>query len=1325
MRTLLLVFLIASTGPLVVRAQELERVRLEPPGIARATLEGQVVDLAGQAWAGTDVTLVSYLIPALPHVGEPDVVSARSDTKGQFTADLLPCRTYLAWAAGEELANGYRVTDQVEGAMAGVPLTLRERAERQLPAKIRFLNLEAWKHLAPFSVRTTRLVLPLDEEGRVTLPPAPAELTSVVLVDRDSRYILSEMVPISQRARQDFHQWDNYDREQLKDPLPARDPAAATYDVRVPPPATVVLRLQSRAGRPIAGAQIFAQVAIDPFLSDFKEIGRSDAQGIARLETAWAHRKDGRPFSRTQLLIRAEGFADGLIPDDDFEVARRADGSETWEASLTLADGVTVKGRLMLDRDQSLANAPLVLYSSLETDKGTTFGIRSFTFTTDAAGRFACAGRSSSLPFRLCALLTPDLLVANPDLAEMGVWPEVLLRSVTTLPSGDLDLGTLRIDELPVLEVEVRRANESPAGHANLVLGEVVARSEPTDAGGMDDSVFLDVPPEEIKLSTDAQGRTRLLIAPGSELGIVAISESGCGFERVTIPARSGRSRLVLALQEHLTISGRVIDSEGRPVPGASVSADLNELLPAWVEKESGMEKQARPAPAFLMRGLSYDGPLFRATSDSQGSFQLFVPNPEAVYHLRAGLSRDGTYYYSQEVKQVTVHDEPLLGVEIVVRSEEELERKSEEIRAAPAKPQATLHITVISKETRTPLKGVGVSASGSGSDDTDENGVVEIAVPADQVIDLYFNPDGEIGSWIQQTVGTLSPGERRVLEIELATALDDRPFCGRVVADETALPVQGAKVSLFTSYETGEYVHKEIVFTTSLTDADGRFECKTPSWKQLSARIEAEGFTQALASVSESHGTPEAAVEIRLHRPASLQVTVLDGGAQPLPDMTVRLSGDASELTQPEAEYADGGDLVWSAKTGADGRCSFVGLAAKASLTVELFKGSKRERKEPSPLTLSPGEARSIELRVGAGASVRGLMLDQDGVPVQGQAVWLKTAEEEAPCYFSAYEEDDLIGATRTDAEGRFAFEDVTPGRYWVGSAGVRNDWDEPDPRLLAPVGQSIEVGPDGANITLEVYRGLYIQGRVLDPEGQPAEDVFIMARSQELSSVYARSRDDGSFAVGPLPPGEYYLETDTFGSVTHGDSEAAVARAGDRDVVLQLRIGGGIQGKVIDKDGRPCDAMVVALTTDHTGDWPEGSGMGSSGGDFTIGGLRSGRYLLFVWTDDGLAAILRDVTVTAGSTTKDILVTLAKGGKLHLRSEHPEQGAFVIRAGGSVINSVAAAPSTTEVVVVPPGELTVELWIIEGMEPKKAESRTLTVNAGEEKEAVFGEGG
>jgi hypothetical protein len=121
----------------------------------------------------------------------------------------------------------------------------------------------------------------------------------------------------------------------------------------------------------------------------------------------------------------------------------------------------------------------------------------------------------------------------------------------------------------------------------------------------------------------------------------------------------------------------------------------------------------------------------------------------------------------------------------------------------------------------------------------------------------------------------------------------------------------------------------------------------------------------------------------------------------------------------------------------------------------------------------------------------------------------------------------------TKINADGRFAFEDLAPGIYSINVSVP--------PGLAPPIGyapglsprlDALEVFPKGcAEVTFRTQPDGRISGRILNEDGSPLANVEVIVwNAAEVFQLYGgairnHNQEDGSFELGPLPPGEYIL--------------------------------------------------------------------------------------------------------------------------------------------------------------------------------------------------------
>lgn len=413
------------------------------------------------------------------------------------------------------------------------------------------------------------------------------------------------------------------------------------------------------------------------------------------------------------------------------------------------------------------------------------------------------------------------------------------------------------------------------------------------------------------------------------------------------------------------------------------------------------------------------------------------------------------------------------------------------------------------------PAEGITIVATSSTSGDhittqTDANGRYELrGVPTGKVV-LFANL-GKLGKeWLANRYARLNLREGAELNGLNFTISKGIEVPGRVVAMDSGLPVANAEVDIIAD-ESGQ---------TLRTDAQGRFTARVlPGLVQVQVvRINNRriGHPIGLSTTVDAGTVPP--IELRvpdvytLEPILRLKGIVKDKDGKPVAGATVKSLGTETTAT-----------------TGEDGRFQFQSVTLPGNL-VYAFKGDEVslngvELKGPS----------EIEVTIdGKAATIQGVLVDEAGKPMTGVEVTL----------------DGILGRTpvahqdaTSDEKGAFRFEGVFPGveRYaiWAKKEGFG-----------AETAQDIRLKPgETKSFPMKmVLADCVIEGQVLESDGKPAKGALV---SSQLAYVdVATADDDGKFRLTKVPRGEHYIVAG------RGISFEAptLAKTGDKNVVIKL---------------------------------------------------------------------------------------------------------------------------------------------------------------------------
>lgn len=580
------------------------------------------------------------------------------------------------------------------------------------------------------------------------------------------------------------------------------------------------------------------------------------------------------------------------------------------------------------------------------------------------------------------------------------------------------------------------------------------------------------------------------------------------------------------------------------------------------------------------------------------------------------------------------------------------------------AEGRGTLALRLVARETKVPLAGVkafaeceerwdahlasGARATESRSSGSDADGRLEIELCAGHEHQLRIDPLGQAHvRAVTLDLLPFHPGERRESEIELETR-DDLRWFGRVVDDATGEPIAGAIVAWTESWPLGAPA-------PAISGGDGVLALPFASWKDALVRITHPGFCAAEARLGRGHEAPAQAETVRLLRPARLAVRVRDGLAAPLCDLAVELHFDAP-VPDPRLQ-------VFRGRTDQAGTCVFEELPPRVGCQVVVRRPGEPTQREG--LVLEPGQTRELVFEFGGGCTLRGRAQDGSGAPLAGLDLW--RLGEDVPGYLEPEHERSVVDKVRCDADGRFAFEDVPSGTWWIGAAPYARRSGGSVPLAARVV---IAPGERVHELTLTAPPGLFIRGLVHTEARQAAEALVTATRDD--SRVEARSDARGRFVLGPLPAGEWLLEAtpaqepgepavELHGGLASSVKRASVKRvragapplsapsrpvrafAGDAGVDLCLRAGGGLSGIVVDPAGIPAArAQVEAVSED---DGSTRTTECDQDGAFRFPGLLPGRFFLRACSGE-LSAASGPERVDRGEWSTGLELRLSRSG-------------------------------------------------------------------------------
>ncbi|MBL8899962.1 MAG: carboxypeptidase regulatory-like domain-containing protein [Planctomycetes bacterium] len=224
-------------------------------------------------------------------------------------------------------------------------------------------------------------------------------------------------------------------------------------------------------------------------------------------------------------------------------------------------------------------------------------------------------------------------------------------------------------------------------------------------------------------------------------------------------------------------------------------------------------------------------------------------------------------------------------------------------------------------------------------------------------------------------------------------------------------------------------------------------------------------------------------------------------------------------------------------------------------------------------------------------------------------------------------------------DAEGRYEFLGVWPGRYRVSASHAEHLAGEDRECALAP--------GDEREVDLVLPRGAKVSGTVVNPAGQPEANAIVVAvrGGEELQRMSVDER--GRFALVGLAPGELDLIARVEDLGESAALRGLVLANGSEigEIVLRLGEGAGLFGRVVDGRGAPIPGASILLhsalvSSAHV------SAESAADGSYRVERALRGEHRLFVQAHGYLPFEMEGLMLD-GLLRRDI--TLERGATLH----------------------------------------------------------------------------
>lgn len=714
---------------------------------------------------------------------------------------------------------------------------------------------------------------------------------------------------------------------------------------------------------------------------------------------------------------------------------------------------------------------------------------------------------------------------------------------------------------------------------------------------------------------TDTNGTVTNDTLPQRRLYAEASKEKeGRGFSKPFEPGTPDQPTLVeIKLAGSASVSGQVVDKEGKPVSDYEVVAEIKDL-----------------------EGWTYP-PSENREPDKEGKYTIADLAPGSY---RVFLAKSHTFP-KRAIQAITIElkaGDAKTGVDFILDQEKKKQETTE------------LKGIVLDEETNEPVEGVHVYAVvynkgdilGNEGNTTDAKGEFLIPKSAKGGDEIQFSLQDKEG-YAHTIVNRPTNQDYYTLKIKKSGLISG------IVIDPDNKPIADARVTPIRYF--GNSPNPMDYFAKS-TGNDGTFEFTNldPMDYSFSAKAEGYAITKS-AKVSLKEGESIDSVVITMEKGVEITGVVLDPQGQPLPDAILSIySHIVNNNGHSWSDRLDKQNFPENARTDGAGKFTISDFPPQGDVLVVRHDKLSPAKMSVTADMLSQPQPQPVTIQMTPGGILMGTVYGSDGKGISGVTIMTQNFPENLFRY-----------ETRTDKEGKYQFENLLPASYMVINNGAPQETSGKEIN-----GSYVIIGNGGTGLENQQYKntaveegkttrcdfnggeGATIHG-VVYKRGQIAPNAHLglecrsSAPEQIGNFLKTYANEQGVYSFQSVSTGVWTLTVNTKadGSIDSSQCEYSTVITVTQDQTdynVDLYIASvEIQGTVLDQDSNePISGVTIqpqfGMGAKRPQGWNQLGATSDAEGKFSILPQESGDYI-FTAVKDGYA--LQQFSVNVPSNT------------------------------------------------------------------------------------------